>query len=439
MKVTRWLGALGAATALVLATQPAGSGAVPAEQAELPAAALDGGWSSEPPPRMGAASLRLTREEPVEKVDGYDRDGKPGYSVRDLRQAYELPADGSGGEGVLVANIVYGDYPQIDADLAGYRAHNGLPACTRASGCFREVAVDGAVIPRPGALDPGPDSLHWDFETAIDLQAVSASCPRCRLMMVRLDDWNYTSFLMAVRTAVRAGAKVVNTPQYYRETPENVRRWERVVGAPRGVSFVTSGGDWGYRNNGLGADNPTFVPQALPQWITVTATRLLKEPSVPRKWRETSWIDHSNPPYVGNSAFCARHSDAANGQEDTVPDTGCQGTRAAGDVSVNGFFQTALFRGQWLQSNWSSSGGSPFLAGMLAASGYAGAYEGADALYYKGPEAINDVTEGYEEGCPPRTRVCATGDGWDGPTGVGTPRGFRAFAPSSRWGTSSVR
>ena len=78
------------------------------------------------------------------------------------------------------------DNPKVEADLAVYRATWGLPPCTTANGCFRKVNQRG------GATPPLADA-GWGVEIALDVQAVSAACPNCQILLVEADDPSLTT------------------------------------------------------------------------------------------------------------------------------------------------------------------------------------------------------------------------------------------------------
>ena len=82
----------------------------------------------------------------------------------------------SGGRTVAIVDA-YG-YPNLERDLGIYRAQFGLPACTTANGCLRIIDQNGGTsLPR---LNVG-----WAQEQALDVDAVSAACPDCKIVVVQ--------------------------------------------------------------------------------------------------------------------------------------------------------------------------------------------------------------------------------------------------------------
>jgi subtilase family serine protease len=100
------------------------------------------------------------------------------------------------------------DDPNAESDLATYRAQYGLPACTTASGCFQKVAQDGSTNYPP----PPPSGDDWVSEITLDLDAVSAACPACRILLVEADsDLTASDDLpTAVETARTMGAEIIS-------------------------------------------------------------------------------------------------------------------------------------------------------------------------------------------------------------------------------------
>src|SRR5438477_564994 len=68
--------------------------------------------------------------------------------------------------------------PAARAALAVYREAWGLPACRRR--CFRIINGYGESGPLPALAGP----TGWAVEAALDLDVVSAICPRCHLLLV---------------------------------------------------------------------------------------------------------------------------------------------------------------------------------------------------------------------------------------------------------------
>src|SRR5690242_794384 len=125
-----------------------------------------------------------------------------GYGPQDLQSAYKLPTGRGGNQTIAIVDAF--DDPNAEADLAAYRAQYGLPPCTAASGCFRKVNERGDAAPLP---DP---DMGWGVEISLDLQMVSAACPKCHILLVEGDQPSFDDLGIAVDTAVRLGANAVS-------------------------------------------------------------------------------------------------------------------------------------------------------------------------------------------------------------------------------------
>src|SRR5205085_7303578 len=125
-----------------------------------------------------------------------------GYGPEEIASAYRLPAGAGAGRTVAIVDAF--DDPGAEHDLGIWRAQFGLPPCTTANGCFRKVNQFGAdgPLPRP---DEG-----WGLEISLDLQAVSATCPNCRILLVEAKDTSLFNLATGVMTAVALGADAVS-------------------------------------------------------------------------------------------------------------------------------------------------------------------------------------------------------------------------------------
>ena len=138
-----------------------------------------------------------------------DAQGKPlvtsapaGYGPADLRNAYNLTATGSG----TVAIVDAYDDPTAEQDLNTYRSQFGISpaACTTANGCFRKVNQSGQASPLPSG-DTG-----WGAEISLDLDMVSAVCPKCHILLVEATSNANSNLYAAENTAARLGATEIS-------------------------------------------------------------------------------------------------------------------------------------------------------------------------------------------------------------------------------------
>ncbi|MFB9691361.1 hypothetical protein [Amycolatopsis plumensis] len=115
--------------------------------------------------------------------------------------------------------------------------------------------------------------------------------------------------------------------------------------------------------------------------------------------------------------------------------TGCS-KRANADVSAVADPQTgvAVYK-TYGGSGWAVYGGTsasaPIIASVYALAGTPGSSDTPGGYPYSHSGNLYDVTSGSNGSCSV-TVQCKAGAGWDGPTGLGTPKGSRPVWPGSR-------
>lgn len=354
---------------------------------------------------------------------GYHRFvGSPqGYGPTDLHSAYALPAlTSAAGTGQTVYVIDAFGYPNAEADLAKYRAQYGLPACTAGNGCFKKLDQNGntSTLPMPSVSNEG-----WVDETALDLDMVSAVCPQCHITLIQAID-NGNNLFLAVDRANTLGAKYVSMSWGGPEDGSEPR-YDIDYFSKKGVVYSASSGDGAY---GDGVSYPSTSKNA----VAVGGTSLVRS-STPRGWSETVWDDPARS--FGTGSGCSRYVLKPVWQQ-FIASSVCS-KRAGNDVSAVADPDTgvAVYRQGSSYGDWSISGGTsasaPIIAAVYALAGApASDPSTADvpASYpYAKAGALNDVVAGRNGTCTPQL-LCTAAAGWDGPTGLGTPKGVTAFA-----------
>ncbi len=322
----------------------------------------------------------------------------------DLQKAYGLtPALLSRGKGQTIAIVDAYAYPQAEADLAVYRSRYGLPACTKATGCLRQINQRGTTAPAPTA----PLGLEsWQVETALDFDMVSAACPLCSILIVESDSQGLEDLGAAVNTAVAAGASIVSN-SYGTPEESGLDSFASYWTHP-GVPMVISSGDSGFGTAGF--------PAVLPNVVAVGGTELVHATNT-RGFSETAWSFAGS----GCSAYFAKPS--------WQPGTHCS-MRSTADVSAaadNIIIYNSTVAGG-LAGVAGTSASAPFIAGVIGIAGNAKTYT---AKYsYQHTSSLHDVIGGTSAQA---TKTCGTDylcngvKGYDGPTGVGTPNGTGGF------------
>ncbi|MFG1606730.1 carboxypeptidase regulatory-like domain-containing protein [Actinoplanes sp. NPDC049265] len=316
----------------------------------------------------------------------------------EIRQAYQLP---DAGEGQTVAIVDAYGYENAEADLAVWRAHYGLPACTTDNGCFRKLDQRG------GTDYPAPDE-GWAMETALDLDAVSAVCPKCDIVLVQGDSANMADLGEAVTTAAGLGVTAISNSYGMNYEHPLAGQFDQYYDHP-GIAVTVSSGDDG---------NVQSYPATSPYVTGVGGTRLTRDGSA-RGWKETAWDD------AGSG--CSLYESKPDFQNNVA--TACD-NRASADVSAVADPASGLsVYGTYGMDGWAQVGGTSLSAPLVAAM-YALAGQPTPGTYpnrypYANGRGLADITEGVNGTCG--DVLCEAGPGWDGPTGLGAPQGVSAL------------
>jgi hypothetical protein len=320
------------------------------------------------------------------------------YSAADLQAAYRLPSQLLGARQTIAVVDAY-DNPNAAADLAAYRAANGLPSCDSDFPCFKKVDQRG------GTSYPQPDS-GWALEESLDVDMASAICPNCTVVLVEADDNTFENLAAAVDEAVALGANVVSNSyggsEYNTELADLTGHYNHP-----GVVVTASTGDWGFG---------VSIPAAMPGVIAVGGTTLYASPGG-RTWTETAWAGGGS----GCSAYVAKPS--------WQSDPSC-GKRSVADVAAVADPATPVAVYDTFDvPGWVAVGGtsvsSPIIAGVYALAGNTSSIT-PDSYLYGHRHDLYDVTSGTNGFCGDG-ELCTAGPGYDGPTGLGTPNGIGAF------------
>jgi hypothetical protein len=409
--------------------------------------------------------------KPFVQDDGASESGPAGgLTPAQLASAYEYdPAEG--GAGQTVALIDAYDDPNIEKDLSTFDGHYGLAPCTTANGCFAKVSQTGSSSALPKA-----DKTGWSVEITLDVEAAHAVCESCKILLVEANESANADLAAAVDEAVVLGAsEISNSYGGEEETGE-----EAAYDHP-GVVITASAGDEGYYGwDELNAGSSSLpeklaIPAALPTVVSVGGTSLYLNENGTRN-SETVW-NHDGPgDEVGLENKAAEGASGggcstlfvAEPWQQNVPGwgaTGCGTKRLDNDVAAvadpyTGFDIYDSYKcGKYCKTygggeGWETWGGtslsSPIVAAIYGLAGGGGgvSYPAATLYSHLGQSsAFYDVTEGGNGFCDGEaaakcghpnstygervdcegTTACDAAAGFDGPTGVGTPKGLGGF------------
>jgi subtilase family serine protease len=332
-----------------------------------------------------------------------------GYTPTELEAAYGLTPALGNGSGTKVAVIEAGDLANAATDVATYRTQFALGTAS-----FFKYNENGQQSNYP----PSCEDYGWCGETALDIDMVSASCPKCTIYLVEAKDGSSISdFEQAEKEAVTLGATIVSNSW---GCPNNWDCGDTNFGSyfntPH-IAYLASTGDGGY--NTIGG------PSALGSVIAVGGTQLSKSGST---YTEALWPDAgagcSTPTVVGSPGV-----PKPSWQHD--PD--CT-YRTVGDVSSESGCTPGVAVYVDVYGGWSeycgTSVASPFTAGVIGLAGNADRIDGDKTFwsfnskqhkkYFHHPTG-EDCTGNYLGGCGRYKKY------YSGPGGWGTPRGIKGY------------
>jgi subtilase family serine protease len=326
--------------------------------------------------------------------------GPVGFGPVQFRTAYGLPSSASKVQTIAIVDAY--NHPNIEADLGVYSKHYGLPACTKANGCFKKVNQTG------GTSYPKTNS-GWALEISLDVEIAHAICPNCKILLVEATSSSLANLLAAEDYAVKHANIVSNSwggSEFSSETTSNYNGHFNHPGIP--ITF--SSGDTGY-----GVQFP-----ASSQYVTAVAGTTLTLNSNNTRSKETVW--------AGAGSGCSAYEAKPTWQKDS----GCI-RRTVADVSADAnpttgaaVYDSVTYQGH---SGWFKVGGtslsSPIIAAIYAVAGNGlGTIDGSYSYTHR--SGLFDVTSGSNGTCG-GSYLCTAKIGYDGPSGLGAPKGTAGF------------
>jgi subtilase family serine protease len=342
------------------------------------------------------------------------------YGAAELQAAYGLAsAAASSGAGRTVAIVDAYDDPNAYEDLSHYRTTEelgGIHQCkatafaTSEGPCFAKVNQAG----KEGS-DPSGNT-GWAEEISLDVDMVSAICPNCNILLVEAESNSFLNLATAVDTA--AGFHPVAIGNSYGGSEfSSEELFGETYFAHSGVAITAASGD-----NGYGVE----FPAAAASVIAVGGTSLRNEGG----WKQTVWS--------GTGSGCSAYVEKPSWQVDPA----CS-RRTVADVAADADPNT----GVKVYDTYNEPGEMVFGGTSVSAQIIAGVYglagsgaSDASGLYLNGGSpfafgtpnpSLYDVQSGSNGSCAGHGRfvntslayLCTGVTGYDGPTGMGTPKG----------------
>jgi subtilase family serine protease len=332
------------------------------------------------------------------------------YSAVGIRKAYGITTSGDPSRVIAIVDAY--DNARAYTNLAAYRAQMGLPAisncstaqltaltATSAAPCFAKIDQNG------GTAYPAADA-GWATEMDLDLQAASAVCPMCSVLLVEASSSSFAALGTAVTTASTT-AHVLAISNSYGSTGDapgsSYPAWD--TAAKKGIAVTASTGDSGF--------GPSF-PASGTNVIGVGGTTLAVDANGVRTG-ETAWS--------GAGSGCSTYNAAASWQ--VIAGSPCGTKKAISDVSADADPYSGLqiyttyngTTGWWIFGGTSLA--SPIVGALYAMQGGFNGTTLAGAKAWAQTTPTFDVTSGSNGPCSPAV-LCTAGPGWDGPTGRGS-------------------
>src|SRR4029077_6973309 len=181
--------------------------------------------------------------------------------------------------------------------------------------------------------------LGWDQEQALDVDAVSATCPGCKILVVQAKSASFTDLGAAVNTAA-ASAGVVAISNSYGGSDAADTTYGTFYNHP-GIAGTASTGDNGYQGGSYPA-SPAFVPAVGGTSLKMSGTSRVSE---------TVWSGAGSGCSTFNSALAAAASFNTGCAKRAMADVAAAADPNTGGLSVYAPTTTK-------NSSWSQYGGT---------------------------------------------------------------------------------
>lgn len=346
-----------------------------------------------------------------------DKNGNPkvttlpaGYGPAQFLGAYNLNS-GTAFTKQTIAIVDAYDHPRILSDLNNYSTTFKIPtmnSCPVSNGipsapCFQKVNQNG------GTAYPGTNA-GWALEIALDVEIAHAVCQNCNILLVEANSNSYNDLMTAVDQARIMGATVISN-SYGSGEFSGETSYDNHFNYP-GLAITFSSGDGGY-----GTEYP-----AASQYVTAVGGTTL---------------NMNGNTYLSESAWSGAGSGCSSFENKPIwqKDPSCP-KRTITDVSADAdpntgaaVYDSVKYFGR---SGWFKVGGtslaSPIIAATYAlAGGVSSGTQGNSVPYSLGNSTnLHDVTSGSNGSCG-GSYLCTAIAGYDGPTGLGTPKTAGAF------------
>jgi hypothetical protein len=353
-----------------------------------------------------------------------DKSGKPlsglapsGFGPTQFLSAYSLSGTAPTKQIIAIVDA-YGDTGAL-SDLNTYSTKFGIPTLNACSGSVSSSATPCfSKIDQTGGTNYPAVNSGWALETSLDIEVAHAVCQNCSILLVEANSSGFADLMQAEDTAVAQGATEISNSYGTAGEFSGENTYDSHFNHP-GIAITASAGD-----NGYGVEYPAASP-----YVTSVGGTSLTLNSNNTYNKEVVWS--------GTGSGCSSQEGTKPSGQPTI--AGCT-KRTVADVSADAdpntgaaIYDSTPYSGV---SGWLKVGGtslsSPLIAAVYALAGGVPAGVQGNTLPYLHASALHDVTSGANGSCAttrrgPNTALCSGAVGFDGPTGLGTPKGVGAF------------
>jgi subtilase family serine protease len=356
-----------------------------------------------------------------------------GFGPKDYHANYNLPWNASVQQTIGI--VLWNDDPTAKKDLDAFNSAFSLGSFPSCSSLTTWAACFAKVNQRGGSTMPSVADRVGLLEAALDVEYAHAMCLNCRIILVEADSNSNADLAAAENMAYRLGATEINNSWGAEEGDATCASMTSTYASAfnhPGVAIVASSGDDGWAAQ---------CPADLNTVVGVGGTDLFQNSDF-SYWYETVFDEED---FFGNvtgpGSGCSALTSARSFQTATAnwSRTGCGTKRGITDVS-------ASFGGAWVYNSSAGYNNDPLnaeatgnywyvmygtsLAAPIISATYGLAGNGWTVSYpaqfaYQHPGSFHDISSGSNGYCG--TIMCQASQGYDGPTGMGSPSGLGGF------------
>src|SRR4051812_45649611 len=308
----------------------------------------------------------------------------------DIRTAYGITAQGNPSKVIAIVDAY--DDPNAFSNLTRFRNDQGLPAIQNCSLATLTSLTSSSPSPcftktnQTGGSSLPPADAGWANEIDLDLQAASAVCPTCSILLLEATSSLVANLGTAVTTASNTPHVVAISNSYgvSGDYPANLApAFDNA--AKKGIAVLASAGDGGYG---------VLFPASATNVIGVGGTTLYVDASGARS-AETVW--------AGTGSGCSTYNAAPAWQK--IPNSPCGTKKAISDLSADADPGSGLAiyttyggtTGYWVFGGTSLS--SPLVAALYVMQGGYGGSTLAGQYAWASSTPYFDVTSGSNGTC----------------------------------------